>query len=127
MTRLVTVGAGQLGPIARDDTRHHVVERLITLLRDAASHGCDLVAFPELAPRRQVSTVSGVEPLWSPSGDELYFWEGPTLMSVPIADPDRLPTATARPVFTLSDRQMAGDPAYAEVLTASDWLSRRVR
>ena len=28
MTRIVTVGAAQLGPIARDDTRAEVVERL---------------------------------------------------------------------------------------------------
>ncbi len=49
MSRFLTVGAGQLGPIARDDSRGDVVERLIALLRDAASQGCQLVAYPELA------------------------------------------------------------------------------
>lgn len=49
MTRLVTVGAAQLGPIARQDTRAMVVERLIAHLRAAARMGCDLVVFPELA------------------------------------------------------------------------------
>lgn len=47
--RIVTVGAAQLGPIAKAETRPQVVERLIALLRQAASHGCDVVVFPELA------------------------------------------------------------------------------
>lgn len=49
MTRIVTVGAAQMGPIARDETRAAVVERQLTLLRQAHQHGCDLVVFPELA------------------------------------------------------------------------------
>ncbi len=49
MTRIVTVGAAQLGPIARADTRPMVVERLLALLHQAKAHGCDLVVYPELA------------------------------------------------------------------------------
>ena len=49
MTRIVTVGAAQLGPIARSDPRAQVVDRLIALLSQAKAHGCDLVVFPELA------------------------------------------------------------------------------
>lgn len=49
MTRIVTVGAAQLGPIARTETRAQVLRRLIGLLRSAKSHGCDVVVFPELA------------------------------------------------------------------------------
>ena len=49
MTRIVTVGAAQLGPIARAETRPQVVKRLLELLRAARSHGCDLVVYPELA------------------------------------------------------------------------------
>jgi predicted amidohydrolase len=49
MTRIVTVGAAQLGPIARSETRAQVVERMLALMRDARRHGCDLVVFPELA------------------------------------------------------------------------------
>lgn len=49
MTRIVTVAAAQLGPIARKDTRAQVVERMLALMRQAKSHGCDLVVFPELA------------------------------------------------------------------------------
>lgn len=49
MSRILTVGAAQLGPIARQDSRTQVVQRLIALLEQARGHGCDLVVFPELA------------------------------------------------------------------------------
>ncbi|MBL8696788.1 MAG: N-carbamoyl-D-amino-acid hydrolase [Alphaproteobacteria bacterium] len=49
MTRLITVGAAQLGPIQRADSRARVVDRMIDLIRQAKDHGCDLVVFPELA------------------------------------------------------------------------------
>lgn len=49
MTRLLTVGAAQLGPVRRDETREEVVERLLRLLREGAERGCELIAYPELA------------------------------------------------------------------------------
>ena len=49
MSRIITVGAAQLGPIQKEHTRASAVERLIVLLRQASSNGCDLVVFPELA------------------------------------------------------------------------------
>jgi len=49
MSRIVTVGAAQLGPIARAETRAQVVARLLALMRQASAHGCDLVVYPELA------------------------------------------------------------------------------
>jgi len=49
MSRIITVGAAQLGPIQKEHTRASAVERLIVLLRQASDHGCDLVVFPELA------------------------------------------------------------------------------
>ena len=64
MTRIVTVGAGQLGPIAAADSRADVVERLIDLLRQGAEAGCDVVVFPELAlttffPRWYTGDITG--------------------------------------------------------------------
>jgi len=47
--RTITVGAAQLGPIARDENRAAVVMRMIMLLREARQRDCDLVVFPELA------------------------------------------------------------------------------
>jgi N-carbamoyl-D-amino-acid hydrolase len=43
------VGAAQLGPIARAESRGEVVKRLLALLHDAKGRGCELVVFPELA------------------------------------------------------------------------------
>ncbi len=49
MPRYMTVGAAQLGPIARSDSRAVVVGRLLDLMHRAKHRGCDLVVFPELA------------------------------------------------------------------------------
>ena len=49
MSRILTVGAAQLGPVQRDHTRASVVARLIDLLHQAHDHGVQLVVFPELA------------------------------------------------------------------------------
>jgi hypothetical protein len=38
-----------MGPVAREDTREEVVERLLALLAEAGRRGCELVVFPELA------------------------------------------------------------------------------
>ncbi|CEJ14524.1 N-carbamoyl-D-amino acid hydrolase [bacterium YEK0313] len=48
MSRIVTVGAAQMGPIQRADSRPQVVRRMLELMREAAAHRCDLVVFPEL-------------------------------------------------------------------------------
>ena len=49
MTRIITVGAAQLGPIARAESRSQVVERMLSLMQQAKRNGCDIVVFPELA------------------------------------------------------------------------------
>ncbi len=49
MSRVIIVGAAQLGPIQRADCRADVVERLCALMRKAHRRGCDLVVYPELA------------------------------------------------------------------------------
>lgn len=47
--RAVKVGAAQLGPIQKAESRQVVVARMIALLDQAAEQSCDLVVFPELA------------------------------------------------------------------------------
>jgi predicted amidohydrolase len=49
MSRVITVGAAQLGPIQRAESRDEVVSRMLALLEKAAARGCDLVVYPELA------------------------------------------------------------------------------
>ncbi len=62
--RTLMVGAAQLGPIAKDETREAVVERLLEMLRDGAERGCELIVFPELAlttffPRWYTDDIAG--------------------------------------------------------------------
>ena len=49
MSRNIRVGAAQLGPIQRADSREAVVARMLALLHQAHEEGCDLVVYPELA------------------------------------------------------------------------------
>ena len=62
--RVVRVGAAQLGPIAKDESRAEVVKRLVTLVEEAANRRVELVAFPELAlttffPRWYTEDIAG--------------------------------------------------------------------
>jgi N-carbamoyl-D-amino-acid hydrolase len=47
--RNIRVGAAQLGPIQKADSRQSVIERMIGLLDQAANDDCNLAVFPELA------------------------------------------------------------------------------
>ncbi len=49
MARVLTIGAAQLGPIARAENRKAVVTRLIVMMREAHARGCDVIVYPELA------------------------------------------------------------------------------
>jgi len=49
MSRNITVGAAQFGPVSSSETRHDTVRRLIALMREAHDRGCDLVVFTEAA------------------------------------------------------------------------------
>ncbi len=49
MPRKIVVAAAQMGPVARDESRWHVVDRLISMMREAHRRGARLVVFPELA------------------------------------------------------------------------------
>ena len=49
MSRILTLAAAQMGPIARDETRESAIKRMIAMLKEAKDRGADLVVFPELA------------------------------------------------------------------------------
>ncbi|MEM7126576.1 MAG: N-carbamoyl-D-amino-acid hydrolase [Chloroflexota bacterium] len=49
MARMLNIGVAQLGPIARNEPRTQVTQRLIELLVQADERGCELVVYPELA------------------------------------------------------------------------------
>ncbi len=49
MSKYLTIACAQLGPIARDEGRAAVVERLMALMQRAKAQGAELVVFPEMA------------------------------------------------------------------------------
>ena len=49
MPRVIRVGAAQLGPIQRSESRASVVARMLALMEQAHAEKCDLVVYPELA------------------------------------------------------------------------------
>ena len=83
MSRIITVGAAQLGPVQKEHTRAQVVQRLVALLRQASENACDLVVFPELAlttffPRWIVEDIS--------QADHWYEREMPSADTRPLFD-----------------------------------------
>ncbi len=49
MSRILRIGAAQMGPVQRADSRQAVVRRMLDLLDQASAQSCDLVVYPELA------------------------------------------------------------------------------
>ncbi len=60
-----------------------------------------MVSFPEIRRKRQVSANGGGQPIWSASGDELFFWNGDTLMVTPVSIGASFDAETPRPLFVL--------------------------
>jgi N-carbamoyl-D-amino-acid hydrolase len=99
MSRERIVGAAQLGPVARSDSRAEVVERLVALLHRAAEQGTELVVYPELAlttffPRWFIESQSEID----------AFFE------------TEMPNAATRPLFDEARRLRIGfSLGYAEL------------
>ncbi len=102
MSRVLTVGAAQMGPIQLADARPEVVERLVALLRSGAAAGCDLVVFPELA-------LTTFFPRWwvDDLADADHFYE------------TEMPGPDTRPLFDEARRLGVGfHLGYAELTSA---------
>jgi predicted amidohydrolase len=82
MSRVLTVAAAQMGPVARDESREHVVERLCAMLVDAAEQGAQLVVFPELA----LTTFFPRWDLTDAERDEFFEREMPGAATKPLFD-----------------------------------------
>jgi N-carbamoyl-D-amino-acid hydrolase len=66
MARLIRVGAAQLGPLQKSDSRAIAVDRMLALLEHAHAEGCNLIVYPELAlttffPRWNIDDADEVE------------------------------------------------------------------
>ena len=49
MPRRFIAAAAQLGPVARNETRPRVIERMLSLMAQGKDRGCELIVFPEMA------------------------------------------------------------------------------
>jgi predicted amidohydrolase len=108
MTRFLTVGAAQMGPIQRSHTRRDVVERLIAHLREAKRMGCELVVFPEL-------TLTTFFPRWwmTDQAEIDSFFE------------QEMPSNETAPLFTEAKRLSMGFClGYAELANENGRLRR---
>jgi hypothetical protein len=83
MPRCLTIAAAQMGPVARDESRALVVERLFELLRDSHARGAELVLFPECA------LTAFFPHWWHEDETELDSWyetEMPSAVTKPLFD-----------------------------------------
>jgi len=58
--------------------------------------------YPGGGQKQQVSLNGGQLPLWSRTGDALFYWEGQTLVEVPVRSASTLSLGTARKLFSAS-------------------------
>src|SRR5919109_155806 len=99
MSRIIRVGAAQMGPIQKAESRQAAVRRMLDLLDRAKAQKCDLVVYPELAlttffPRWYMTDQSEVD---------TWFER-------------KMPNAAARSLFErASDYRIAFSFGYAEL------------
>ncbi|MDH5291549.1 MAG: N-carbamoyl-D-amino-acid hydrolase, partial [Acidimicrobiia bacterium] len=82
MPRVLTIGAAQLGAIARSEPRSSAVERMLALLQEAHGRGCGLVVFPELA----LTTFFPRSYMEQDEVDEFFETEMPNAATAPLFD-----------------------------------------
>ena len=68
MSRKITIGAAQSGPVSRQESRAVVVERLLGQMREAHRQGCDLIVYTEVA------LTAFFPHWWIESEEELDSW-----------------------------------------------------
>ena len=110
MSRILTVGAAQMGPIQRNDTRASAVARMIDLLETAARSNCDLVVFPEL-------TLTTFFPRWFMTDqaeiDAFFESEMPSRDTAPLFDSLRTTRELEGLLARMAERHRGGLPPAA--------------
>ena len=73
-----------------------------------------VVSFPEVGRPQEISSEGGERPKWSPTGDELFFWNGQTLMVSRVVLGESFSRDPAEPLFVLEDiERQTGGSVYA--------------
>jgi Tol biopolymer transport system component len=73
-----------------------------------------IAPYPGPGGIQQVSTAGGIRPLWSPRGDELFYYTGPAIMAAPIRTSNG-DLAVGRP------EQLVEHPSFLAGRTQSCW------
>jgi len=104
MSGRIILAVGQLGPIARNESRESVVTRLIDMLEQAAGRGADFIVFPELA-------LTSFFPRW-------FFTDEAELDSF---YERQMPSTATRPLFEAAIKHKIGfNIGYAELVMEGD-------
>ncbi len=108
MSRVLTVGAAQIGGIQRAESRKQVVDRMLALMHQAAGNGCDLVVFPEL-------TLTTFFPRWfmEDQAEVDEFFER------------QMPSNETAPLFATAERLKLGFSLGFAELTEEEGRTRR--
>ncbi|MGQ0849731.1 MAG: N-carbamoyl-D-amino-acid hydrolase [Actinomycetota bacterium] len=109
MTRQLTVAAAQMGPVAKDEPRENVVDRLLALAHEAHLRRAELVVFPELA-------LTTFFPRWFIEDEsEINAWFEP-----------EMPGPATKPLFDEARRLQIGfSLGYAELATDDEGVAHR--
>ena len=62
-----------------------------------------VISFPELGGKKQVSTQGGATPRWSVAGDELFFWQGTTLVVTTVSPGETFNSTFPQRLFEEAD------------------------
>lgn len=109
MARNLHVGAAQMGPIGKDESRSEVIERCLALLREGVVRGCSLVAFPELC------LTTFFPRWWSEDTGEIERWFERSM-----------PNEATQPLFNEAKRLEIGfSLGYGELAIAADGSKHR--
>ena len=108
MSRIITVGAAQLGPIQRAESRSSVVSRMLALMDKAHGRGVELIVYPELAlttffPRWMMEDQAEV--------DDWFEREMPNDATAPLFE-------------AAKDYRMGFHLGYAEIVEVNDAIHR---
>ncbi len=79
-----------------------------------------VTSFPGPGGKWQVSTESGIEPMWARSGRELFYIQRDTLMSVTVETRPGFSAGSPRPVLELQGRYMRGHRFYPNYDVSAD-------
>jgi serine/threonine-protein kinase len=66
---------------------------------ETGSHEIYVVSFPQIGGKQQVSTGGGRSPRWAAESNELFFWQGRTLMAARVSTAGSFSRETPQPLF----------------------------